>query len=344
MPFRPDWADAVKERAAGVCERAGVEYVRGDDARDQRIVRAIWDELCVATHVLIDLTGLNPNVCLELGIAHTLGKNTLVTSQASCVDTLFPMLRKVRVTRYADPSELEREVAAFLATAPVVRRSSPEPQAGAGFEASVRAKIASAVEHEATTGALARHLRAAVTANGLTITDADLAGVVQKVRAYAEAVPTLLEAARAAALHAGLLPQLGPLFDAARAYFDEPNDLVPDALGLAGITDDAYLAITLILAASQRSFETKGAHLIQLPPALLAAHGEVRFLLGEAVAVRLEAYVGTTLFRLFPDLLTRLAQGALPLQPTAAQPFYASPSGPTPSEYADAMAKAVTGG
>ncbi len=58
-----------------------VEYIRGDHVLDADIIRSIWDNLCQATHVLVDLTGLNANVALELGIAHTLGRNVLLVSQ-----------------------------------------------------------------------------------------------------------------------------------------------------------------------------------------------------------------------------------------------------------------------
>src|SRR6185436_17608581 len=104
--------------------------------------------------------------------------------------------------------------------------------------------------------------------------------LLDTVRAYVEATPTLLEAAIAAASKGGLLPQLQPLFDAATAYFHEPNDLIPDAKGLLGVLDDAYLSMALISAASQRSLEERGVPLIQFPQALIDAHANMRMLLG----------------------------------------------------------------
>jgi hypothetical protein len=100
MPFRPDWASAISDRTEGVCRQSGVAYRRGDGAEDRRIIRAIWDDLCLASHVLVDLTGMNANVCLELGIADTLGKTTLVVGQANTAARLFPMLAKSRVLGY----------------------------------------------------------------------------------------------------------------------------------------------------------------------------------------------------------------------------------------------------
>jgi hypothetical protein len=99
MPFGADWSDELRARSEAICGERGVEYRRGDEASDARVIRAIWDDLCVASHVLVDLTGFNANVCLELGLAHALGKRTLIVSQTGAAD-LFPMLRKVRLTPY----------------------------------------------------------------------------------------------------------------------------------------------------------------------------------------------------------------------------------------------------
>jgi hypothetical protein len=74
--------------------------VRGDRVSDPRIIRSIWEEICRATHVLVDLTDFNANVALELGIALTLGKKTLIVGQGDTVDRLFPSVAKLRVHPY----------------------------------------------------------------------------------------------------------------------------------------------------------------------------------------------------------------------------------------------------
>jgi hypothetical protein len=100
MPFRPDWAKRASSIAKKACDRADVEYVRGDAARDPRIIRSIWDEIARATHVLVDLTDFNANVSLELGIAHALGRNVLLTGQGETIRRLFPALAKERIHSY----------------------------------------------------------------------------------------------------------------------------------------------------------------------------------------------------------------------------------------------------
>lgn len=101
MPFRPQWADRVTAVTRKTSESAGVTYVRGDEVREPDVIRSIWEEIVRSTHVLVDLSGFNANVALELGISHTLGKKTLMVGQEDTVDRLFPAIRKLRVHKYA---------------------------------------------------------------------------------------------------------------------------------------------------------------------------------------------------------------------------------------------------
>jgi hypothetical protein len=96
------WAGDTMKVTAQACAAAAppVQYVRGDQVRDPDIILSIWDNLCQATHVLVDLTGLNANVLLELGIAHTLGRNVLLVSQDEPGKDALPSLSKQRVHRY----------------------------------------------------------------------------------------------------------------------------------------------------------------------------------------------------------------------------------------------------
>lgn len=107
--FGPAWADPVSEAVAMTCQAAGADYVRGDRVTDPRVVRSIWDEIGRASHVLVDLTGFNPNVALELGLAHGIGRRVLLVVQGRRgpgrlprVDEtqLFPAIRKLRTTAY----------------------------------------------------------------------------------------------------------------------------------------------------------------------------------------------------------------------------------------------------
>ncbi|HTU62397.1 MAG TPA: hypothetical protein VMF89_28250, partial [Polyangiales bacterium] len=76
-PFRK-WSAPVSQVLRAEATRRRIRYVRGDEALEQRIIRAIWGELSRATAVVADLTELNPNVAVELGIAHALGKPSVL--------------------------------------------------------------------------------------------------------------------------------------------------------------------------------------------------------------------------------------------------------------------------
>ena len=98
--FGPAWANTAMDILSGCCP-PGIEYVRGDMGEEQDILRSIWDEVCRATHIVVDLTGLNANVILELGLAHALGRKVLLVSQDSQPERYFRAIAKHRIHKYA---------------------------------------------------------------------------------------------------------------------------------------------------------------------------------------------------------------------------------------------------
>jgi hypothetical protein len=117
MPFSARWSDEVERIAEEACG-GRARYVRGDRGKEPNVMRRIWSELGLSTHVLVDLTGFNANVALELGIAHTLGRSTRVVAQGDTVSHVFPSITKLHVYTYGledGGRELRRLVAEFLA-------------------------------------------------------------------------------------------------------------------------------------------------------------------------------------------------------------------------------------
>lgn len=104
MPFAKEMEATQRTyRAIGdECARIGVDTIRGDVAVGQEIIRSICEETGRASHVLVDLTGFNPNVCLELGIADLLGKKTLLIGLAGTETRLFPNIAKRRCHPYGE--------------------------------------------------------------------------------------------------------------------------------------------------------------------------------------------------------------------------------------------------
>ena len=136
MPYR-DHVDAGYRLVAKGCKKARVRVVRGDVTPDQQILRSIWDELGRSSYVTADLTDFNPNVCLELGIADTLGRQTILIGRIGTEKALFPSIAKRRVHIYtgeaADDQAIREALAEFLSSTPVpaVAQGSPAPQPAA---------------------------------------------------------------------------------------------------------------------------------------------------------------------------------------------------------------------
>lgn len=117
MPFRAGPEQAYAKLAARVRQLSpAVQSVRGDEAPGQHIVHSIWDEICRAHMVSVDLSDFNPNVCLELGMAHTLGKPTLLYGADGCARELqarLPGVAKWRLHPYSAGAQLAASLLAL---------------------------------------------------------------------------------------------------------------------------------------------------------------------------------------------------------------------------------------
>lgn len=118
--FGPDWANETMELVREACRRAveDIRYIRGDQVLSPDIIRSIWDEICRASHIVVDLTGLNINAVLELGMAHALGRNVLLITQDDRPDLYFRSIAKMRMHHYSleDPAGLHQVLDAFFET------------------------------------------------------------------------------------------------------------------------------------------------------------------------------------------------------------------------------------
>jgi hypothetical protein len=99
MPFGgwlDDYYEAIHKPAI---ESAGLEVHRADDLyRPSTIVNDIWSYTKKAKLLLADLTGRNPNVFYELGLAHALGKPAILIAES--MDEVPFDLRALRVIIY----------------------------------------------------------------------------------------------------------------------------------------------------------------------------------------------------------------------------------------------------
>jgi hypothetical protein len=81
MPFAKKM-QPIYEDVKSIVESLGLQILRGDDFYTQHSIMAeIWSAINYAKLIIADCTGKNANVFYELGIAHTLGKPTILLAQ-----------------------------------------------------------------------------------------------------------------------------------------------------------------------------------------------------------------------------------------------------------------------
>lgn len=99
MPFKAELKPVYEDHIRKVITSMGFEVARADDFfTNGSIMTEIWTAINKARIIIADCTDRNPNVFYEIGIAHTLGKETILITQ-SLEDIPFD-LRHLRVISY----------------------------------------------------------------------------------------------------------------------------------------------------------------------------------------------------------------------------------------------------
>lgn len=100
-PFTERFDAIFKDHISGIVNLISSDFrcVRANDIYDnQPIIEDIWENICSAKIIISDLTGKNPNVFYETGIAHTVGKEVILISQT--IDDVPFDLRHLRCIIY----------------------------------------------------------------------------------------------------------------------------------------------------------------------------------------------------------------------------------------------------
>jgi len=112
MPFLPEMAP-IFECIAAVCRRAGLECRRGDEEYIKgELFPHILKQIVQARLIIADISGRNPNVFYELGVAHALDKPTIVICHRKH-DVPIDMRTKYLLL-YSDPIDLRNELRELL--------------------------------------------------------------------------------------------------------------------------------------------------------------------------------------------------------------------------------------
>lgn len=100
MPLADEFSDVYKYLISDCLQNAGYVVKRADDIKSQRnIIGDIVEGIVKSDLIVADLTGANPNVYYELGIAHAFNKKVILLTQE--IDELPFDLRSYRVVGYS---------------------------------------------------------------------------------------------------------------------------------------------------------------------------------------------------------------------------------------------------
>lgn len=108
QPFDNKFNQLYNEYIEKPLKRKGYEVRKADDFLQPReIMRDIWQSLCEAEIIIADLTNKNPNVFYELGMAHAIGKYTILITQH--INSVPFDLRHTRIIEYSyDPDGFKK--------------------------------------------------------------------------------------------------------------------------------------------------------------------------------------------------------------------------------------------
>lgn len=132
MPFGLEDSDEVHRVLRRVCLEAGVRPVRGDDLfTPTDILDDIWRGITGARFIIADITGRNPNVLYELGMAHTLAKPVLILSRHADDIPIDLSTRRVILYGTSGDGDWQADLAGKAAAAiQAILREYPETGAG----------------------------------------------------------------------------------------------------------------------------------------------------------------------------------------------------------------------
>jgi hypothetical protein len=100
MPFAETFQPIYDDHIRPVIQSEGLTCLRADEIRGTSLItRDIWEKINRARFLIADLTGQNPNVFYEVGLAHALGKDVLLLTQ-TMTDVPFD-LRAMRCIVYS---------------------------------------------------------------------------------------------------------------------------------------------------------------------------------------------------------------------------------------------------
>jgi Domain of unknown function (DUF4062) len=112
MPYSERWSDDVAKIILEVCSEVGFEFTIAKSMEGRFIPHDIWNGITGAGIIVADLSGANPNVTYEVGLADVLGREVIMICQSTNVP--FDFLGQ-RLVRYEDSLTGARQLREELA-------------------------------------------------------------------------------------------------------------------------------------------------------------------------------------------------------------------------------------
>ena len=117
MPFGESWSERIwQKHVKRIVRDFGLRAIRADDLYGSNILTDIWRGVTESKVIVADITGRNPNVMYELGLAHALKKDVIILTQRE--DDIPFDLRVYRCLVYENNSDgyeqLEQHIPRFL--------------------------------------------------------------------------------------------------------------------------------------------------------------------------------------------------------------------------------------
>jgi hypothetical protein len=132
MPFSKQY-DEVYTIIKESCESLGMQCHRADEVwKNSAIIQDVFDLIFTSSIIIADLSGKNPNVFYEVGIAHTLGKYVVPIAQST--DDIAFDVGHHRVLKYSlegdGKSKLKSSLQSRLTTIHIKIKNKSLPKSG----------------------------------------------------------------------------------------------------------------------------------------------------------------------------------------------------------------------
>ncbi|MDY3788621.1 hypothetical protein [Bacteroides fluxus] len=109
-PFHKDFKETT-DNIRNVCGSIGLKCIKGDeDYIEGNILKYIVEKMMSARIIIANISGRNPNVLYELGIAHAIGKPTILISKMEDLKNIPFDIQSNQLVLYRDYNELNEKL------------------------------------------------------------------------------------------------------------------------------------------------------------------------------------------------------------------------------------------